>query len=91
MLLSTDFPSIKNMQMPNNRNGIKVSYNYILGFPGGSKSKEPICQCRRHKRHGFHSWRGTWQPIPIFLLGESCGQKNLAGYRVAESDTTEEM
>ena len=24
-----------------------------LGFPDGTSSKEPICQCRRHKRLGF--------------------------------------
>ena len=23
------------------------------GFPGSANSKEPACQCRRHKRHGF--------------------------------------
>ena len=26
------------------------------GFLGGAKGKEPACQCRRHKRHGFDSW-----------------------------------
>ena len=25
----------------------------IVGFPGGASPKEPACQCRRHKRHGF--------------------------------------
>ena len=25
-------------------------------------------------------WRRTWQPTPIFLAGESHGQKSLAGY-----------
>ena len=89
MLLSTDFPCIKNMHIPSNRNAVKVSYSYVLGFPGGPGGKEPTCQFKRHKRHGFHSWGGTWQPTPIFLLGESCGRKNLVGYRVAESDMTE--
>ena len=38
------------------------------GFPGDARGKEPPCQCRRHKRHGFDSWVGkipwrrTWQP-----------------------------
>ena len=38
-----------------------------LGFPDGTNVKEPICQRRRHKRHGFHpwvgkiSWRRAWQ------------------------------
>ena len=33
-----------------------------------------------------------WQPTPVFLPGDSHGQRNLAGYTVhwvAESDTTE--
>ena len=50
--------------------------------------KEPACQCRRHKRHRFHSWVGKipWrmagQPTPVFLPGESQGHRNLAGYIV---------
>ena len=27
-----------------------------MGFPGGASDKEPSCQYRRHKRHGFHPW-----------------------------------
>ena len=29
---------------------------FIGGFLGGVSSKEPICQYRRHKRHGFDPW-----------------------------------
>ena len=35
---------------------------------------------------GFHPlirkipWRRAWQPIPVFLPGESRGQRSLAGY-----------
>ena len=43
-----------------------------------------IClQCRRC---GFNPWvekipwRGKWQPIPVYLPGESHGQRSLAGY-----------
>ena len=25
-------------------------------------------------------WRRKWQPTPVFLLGESFGQRSLAGY-----------
>ena len=25
-------------------------------------------------------WRRAWQPTPVFLLGESHGQRRLAGY-----------
>ena len=28
------------------------------GFPGGASGKEPTCQCRRQKRHGFAPWIG---------------------------------
>ena len=43
--------------------------------------KEPIYQCRRHERRGFNPWvrkipwRRAWQPTPVFLPGESHGQR----------------
>ena len=45
-------------------------------------SKVALCQCRRHKRHGFSPWVGKipWLPTPVFLPGESHGQRSLAGY-----------
>ena len=48
--------------------------------------KEPTCQCRRHKKHGFNSWagkiswNGKWQPTPVFLPGKFYWQWSLAGY-----------
>ena len=27
-----------------------------VGFPGGASGKEPVCQCRRCKTHGFDPW-----------------------------------
>ena len=56
------------------------------GFPGGASGKESACQCKRHKRCGFNPWvrkipwRKKWQPTPVFLPGESHGQRSLAGY-----------
>ena len=53
-----------------------------LGFPGGTSGKEPACQCQRH---GFDPWvrkipwRRKWQLNPVFLPGESNGQKSLPG------------
>ena len=50
-----------------------------------SNSKETACQCRRHKRHGFDPQvrkvpqRRAWQPTPVFLPGESHGQRSLVG------------
>ena len=38
------------------------------------------------------NWRRKWQPIPVFLPGESQGQGSLVGFRLwghTESDTTE--
>ena len=29
-----------------------------MGFPGGASGKEPVCQCRRHKRLRFDPWVG---------------------------------
>ena len=40
----------------------------------------------RHKRCGFDPWfrkipwKRKWQPTPVFLPGESHGQRSLAGY-----------
>ena len=39
-------------------------------------------------------WRREWQPSPVFLLGESHGQRSLAGYSPwshQESGTTEQL
>ena len=41
---------------------------------------------------GRFPWKRKWQPIPVFLLRESHGQRTLAGYSPwgrKESDTTE--
>ena len=40
----------------------------------------------------FMHWRRKWQPTPVFLPGESQGQRSLVSYRLlgrTESDTTE--
>ena len=60
--------------------------------------KEPPCQCRRCKRPRrspwvrMIPWRRARQPTPVFLPGDSHGQRSLAGYCSEghkESDTTE--
>ena len=71
----------------------------LQGFPGGSVSEGRIhLQCRKCRRHGFNlwvgktPWRRKWQPAPIFLPGESHGQRSLVGYSSRggkESDVTE--
>ena len=77
----------------------KRQYNRNLGgFPGGTSSKEPACQCRRCKRCGFNlwvrkiPWKRAWQPSPVFLPGEFHGQRSLAAYGPwghRQSDTPE--
>ena len=76
------------------------SYPQASQIAGSGKNKQtnknPACQCRRHKRCGFHPWvrkirwRRAWQPTPVFLPGESHGQRSLVGYTPRgrkESDT----
>ena len=64
-----------------------------MGFPGGFL----FLQCGRS---GFNPWvrkipwRRKWQPAPVFLPGESHGQRSLVGYSPRgrkESDTTERL
>ena len=66
-------------------------------FPGGSVVKNlPEIQEQQEAWFilwvGKIPWRGAWQPILVFLPGESHGQRSLAGYSPwghKESDTTE--
>jgi len=57
----------------------------LKGFLGGTSGREPACQCRRCKRQWFDPWvrkipwRKSWQPTPVFLPGESLGQRSLVG------------
>ena len=76
-----------------------ICYNKVLcarsSFTKGFRGKEPACQCRRCKRHGFNCWvrkipwRRAWQPTPVFLPGESHGQRSLwtTVHRVTKSQT----
>ena len=63
------------------------------GFQGGSVVKNlPATQKMQEMRVGKMPWRRAWQPTSVFLLGESRGQRSLAGYSPGghkESDTTE--
>ena len=66
-----------------------------LGFPGGSVGKILVCSAEDTRDMGFDSWirkipqRRAWQTTPVFLPGESQGQRSLAGYSplVAKSQT----
>ena len=55
----------------------------IKGFPGGASGKEPTCQCRgpRFDPLGWEEpLEKEMEPTPVFLPGESRGQRSLAGY-----------
>ena len=75
-----------------------VSPSDFFGFPSDASGKESACQCRRHERGGLHPsvrkipQRRKWQPTPVFLLGESHGQRSLVCFSPhghTESDRTE--
>ena len=69
----------------------------IQSFPGVLVVKNSPANAS-NMRHGFDpwvkkiSWRSTWLPTPVFLPGDSRGQRSLAGYSpwgCEESDMTE--
>ena len=85
-----DFPPHPKLQPP------MLLPNYSWWHSG----EESACQCRRHKRRRFDPWvrkipwRRKWQPTPVFLPGESHGQRNLAGccpwgHRVRYDDSSD--
>ena len=57
----------------------------LKGFPGGTSGKETSCQRRRREGYGSNAWVGrmlwrrAWEPTPVFLPGESDGQRRLTG------------
>ena len=73
-----------------------IAYTHKLGFPGGSEGKASACdaQDRFDPWVGKITWRRKWQSTPVFLPGESHGQRNLEGYSPQgrkELDTTEQL
>ena len=58
---------------------------YLPGKPGSASGKERACQCRRHKTCRFDPWvrkipwRRKCQASPVFLPGESHGQRKPGG------------
>ena len=66
-----------------------------MGFPDSASSKEPTCQCRRHKRCRLDPWVGKIpcrrkrQPTSVFLLGNPMnrGAWESTVHRVAKSWT----
>ena len=60
--------------------------HYLRGFPGGDSGKDSTCQCRLREGLRFdpwvkkNPWRRKWQSTPVFLTGESHGQRSLVIY-----------
>ena len=78
-------------QHPRELNSVLLGIVFLVtmacwGFLRGTNGEEHTCQCRRHKTCGFDlwvgkiAWRRAWQPTPVFLPGESHGQRTLVGY-----------
>ena len=64
----------------------KFSKDRIRGFPGGVRGKETACQCKEMEEVRVQSLgredplEEETQPTPVFLPGESQGQRSLEGY-----------
>ena len=74
---------------------IITSSPFLSCFPGGSEVKVSACSAGARGSipgSGTFPWRRKWQPTPVFLPGESHGQRSLEGYTSRgrkESDRTE--
>ena len=70
---------------------------YYAGFPGGSAVKASAWNAGDLGSDpwvGKIPWRRKWQPILVFLPGESHGGRSLVGYSPwgrKESDTTDQL
>ena len=71
-------------------------YDKSSGFPHSSVSKESACNAADlgsiAGSGSLLPWRRKWQPTPVFLPGESHGQRSLAvssSWGRKEPDTTE--
>ena len=87
--------------------GFFLTFNFVLGYilawriPWTEEPGRLQSMGSRRVRHDlvtslslytFMHWRRKWQPTPVFLPGESQGQRGLVGCRLwghTESDTTE--
>ena len=74
---------------------IWIYLTQLRSFPIGTSGKEPGCPHRRCGRPGFSlwvgkiSWRRKWKPTPVFLPGESHGQRSVAGLQRVWHDSSD--
>ena len=76
--------------------GIICDYRNIWGSPNSSVGKESSCRTETRVRSLGREdpWKMQWLPTPVFLPGESHGQRSLVGYSPwsrKESDTTKQL
>ena len=70
-------------------------YTHIYGLPWWLRQLRIRLQCGRPGLNPWVEkipWRRAWQPTPVFLPGESHGQRNLVGcssWDLKELDMTE--
>ena len=70
---------------------------HLTGFPGSSAGQESTSNAGdlgSVRGWGWSPWRREWQPTPVFLPGESRGQRSLVRYSPwghKESDTTKRL
>ena len=74
-------PCITHVEMGSSFMTLSTIY---IGLARWQSGRESICQCRRHKRHGFDlwmekiHWKRKWQPTPVCLPGKFHRQRRLA-------------
>ena len=70
----------------------------VKNLPANAGDLRDVGSKKKKKRCGFNPWEGKifwrrkWQPTPVFLPGESHGQRSLVCYHswgCTESDMTE--
>ena len=63
---------------------IYIQVTITVGFPDGASGKEPTASAEDIRDSGSipglgrFPWKRAWQPTPVFLPGESHGQRSLA-------------
>ena len=77
---------IKNLKkVVNQQTFTIINSKGIHHFPGGSDDKESTCNAGdlgSIPGLGRSPGEGEWQPTPVYLHGESHGQRSLVGYIV---------
>ena len=64
----------------------------MLGVKNKAAGAGDVMRCGFNPWVGKSPWKRKWQPTPVFLHGESHGQRSLVGYSpwgCKELDTTE--